>query len=318
MQIEHPLPIDPSFVSSAEYVQSLLSFITSSDLFQTLCGGVHILDFLTKQPDLYSAVLPLDWREWFQLHDLPTILDLFLREDNPGLQALRLPESSWRHCRSPPASLLDYVITIRRHALKREFKASTETGAANALPRHIAVGMKPKKIHEVQNLAKYIDHLSTQISSSSPHDITHAVDFGSGQNYLGRALASPPYKMNVAALESKSLNISGAKTMDVTAKIAEKEKIMRNKKLYRRGWNGEANPLNNSIDKDALRGDPQPFDILETPNVAMNYPRGSGIGKVQYIERFIRDGELSDVMCRLKTTIDPQTPEPHVMVVSLQ
>ena len=57
MIVKCPLPVKSGFNDAEAYVESLLSFITSSKLFQNLCGGVHILDFLTKEPDLYSTVL---------------------------------------------------------------------------------------------------------------------------------------------------------------------------------------------------------------------------------------------------------------------
>ena len=130
---------------------------------------------------------------------------------------------------------------IRRHALLRDLKGRIQRTSSNlstsqgALPRHVAVGMKPKKIHEVENFVQYIDNLIADIDKSNTQPITHVIDFGSGQSYLGRALASPPHNKRVVALESKEHNIKGAKNMDVTAKLVEKEKIIRNKKQFRMG-----------------------------------------------------------------------------------
>jgi hypothetical protein len=95
--------------------------------------------------------------------------------------------------------------------------------------------MKVKKVHEVDNFARYVDKLTVDISASGKKEITHLVDFGSGQNYLGRALAAPPYSKHIIAVESKQHNIEGAKNMDVLAKLVPKPMVMRNKKEFRAG-----------------------------------------------------------------------------------
>ena len=86
-----PLPVNPGsgFASADDFVESLLSFVTSNELFQKLCGGVHILDFLTKEPDLYDTILPEDWRIWFRYRDVSEILDLLIREDLTYIGSVR-------------------------------------------------------------------------------------------------------------------------------------------------------------------------------------------------------------------------------------
>ncbi|RMZ68141.1 methyltransferase 25 [Pyrenophora seminiperda CCB06] len=228
-----PLPLPPGFTSTDEYVESLLNFSTSSWLLQTLCGGVHILDFYTRSPDLYSHILPQTWREWFKTRDIMDILDLLMREDlsqfsDNGLEI-------WRHGPAPPDELLQYIKAVRKHLLARDFPppSSTLEPQRTALPRHIAMGMKVKKVHEVDNFARYIDKLTSEIAESGRKPITHLVDFGSGQNYLGRALAASPYSKHIVAVESKQHNIDGAKNMDILAKLVPKPLVMRNKKEYR-------------------------------------------------------------------------------------
>ena len=304
-----------------------MSFATSCELFQRLCGGVHILDFLTKEPDLYSTVLPQDWRDWFQLQDISDILDLLMREDSSVLEALRSTdgkvsrgETLWRDSQAPPVSLLEYILTIRRHSLGRDFVPSCHVKDSKkaTLQRHVAVGMKPKKIHEVQNFVKYIDDLSEHIASSSPHDISHIIDFGSGQNYLGRALASAPYIRRVVALESKQLNIDGARSMDVHAKLVEKEKIMRNKKQYRSEMNSNT-PL-------------MDHPLLSTPatTISPSIPSSQTFHKshpvlvkhqderITYVEMLIQNGDLSQVIERIPKPSSPSgSSEPQLMVTSL-
>ncbi|MDI1485848.1 MAG: hypothetical protein OHK93_004037 [Ramalina farinacea] len=313
------LPINPSFQDSQEFVESLLNFVTSSELFQTLCGGIHLLDFLTVKPNYYCTILPLEWREWFDLHDVDALLDFFLREDQNVLEDLRnsilndedsiLPDvqrSSWRGLPAPPASLLDYILAIRKHSLNRGFAASDSRSVSSTIPRQVAVGMKPKKIHEVWNFSRYIEQLTDSLAESTDHQISHIIDYGSGQNYLGRTLASPPYCKSVIALESRQHNIDGAKTMDVTAKLVEKEMRMRNKKQYRSG-----------IEQTCLPSEPKSSSMRASGIVG----EASGqlrIGNVQYIETMIENGDLSEVTQTMRSRCLPSSQaDLSFLVVSL-
>lgn len=142
---------------------------------------------------------------------------------------------TWRHGPIPPGELLDYIKQVRKHLLCRDFPPPNSglKPEKTAIPRHIATGMKVKKIHEVDNFARYIDRLTSDMAASSKKPITHLVDFGSGQNYLGRVLAATPYSKHIVAVESAQHNIDGAKNMDIMAKLVEKPIVMRNKKEYR-------------------------------------------------------------------------------------
>ena len=338
MPVEWPLPHSPDFDNAEAYVESLLTFVTSSELFQTLCGGVHILDFLTKEPDLYSAVIPEAWRLWFRLHDVPDILDLLMKENDCLLECFKSStdvlsteskglSSTWRNGPCPPTSLVEYVQAIRRHALNREFRplgasAAPASAGSGPLPRHVAVGMKPKKIHEVENFVTYINGLTNDINTTDGYNISHIVDFGSGQNYLGRALASPPYNKQVIALESKQLNIKEAKSMDITAGLTEKEKSMRNKKQYRKG-------------SQSLSHDPNAFQSGNTPlgsssqvpvhrNIHGSVDRANldeSKGRIQYIESVIQNGDLStvahEIKCPLNNSDGVIRSDPQLMVISL-
>ena len=219
----------------------------------------------------------------------------------------------------PPASLIEYTRTIRRHTLERNVKLnhdvpSSESGTRNSLARSVAVGMKPKKIHEVGNFVEYIDKLTSMIDSSSEHEISHVVDFGSGQNYLGRALASPPYCKNVVAIESKHHNINGAKTMDVISKLVKKEKVMRNKKLFRMGLEDETNSSSSAwIDG--------PSELLSESEMAEHkvQQQHKKCGNIQYIESNIINGDLSVIFPQIKQcpVQSPDTEDPQLLVISL-
>ncbi|KAF2140292.1 uncharacterized protein K452DRAFT_289050 [Aplosporella prunicola CBS 121167] len=130
----------------------------------------------------------------------------------------------------PPGDLIRFIKDIRRHSLKRDWQPMEKSAK---LPRHIAVGMKVKKVHEVQHFAEYVDRLTNDITASSSHKITHIADFGSGQNYLGRALASQPFNKHIIAIEGRPHNIVGAKEMDVLAGLAPKKVRIVNKKEHR-------------------------------------------------------------------------------------
>ena len=327
----YPLPLQEN-ISDTDYVESLLSFITSSDLFQRLCGGIHILDFLTQEPDLYSAVLPQAWTEWFQLLEVSDILDLFLREDITVIETLidfndgswrkkhdTLP--TWRGFPCPPSSLLNYVHAIRKHTLLRDSKGGIQRADPNpstslgGLPRHVAVGMKPKKIHEVENFVQYIDDLIADIDKSNIQPITHVIDFGSGQNYLGRALASPPHNKSIVALESKEHNIKGAKDMDATAKLVKKEKIIRNKKQFRRG-------IEAGDTQQQFYGAKSAQYVCSQHQSALIAPKTDPkIGNIQYIETRIEDGDLSRIVGQIRPVHAPNSSatsiEPGLMVISL-
>jgi hypothetical protein len=300
MAPEKALPYCDEFASAEEYIESLLSFATSSTLFQTLCGGVHILDFFTQTPSLYDTVLPAPWRDY--LMDIPTmsLLDLLIRLDLTDLTSLP------RELQTPPESLLEYIKNIRRHSLNRGYKPRPLN--QKTLPRHVAVGMVPKKIHEVANFADYVDSLAADMSSRTGRELTHFVDFGSGQNYLGRTLALPPYNRHIIAVEGREINIEGSKRMDITANLAEREVVMRNKKLYVKQLvekeevpedkrnkayrKAVAEPM---PENDEAKGDFRPYNEIKA-----TYKTGEGVGSVQYVQALLNDGDLSEVVPQIE------------------
>jgi len=287
------LPIPDEFTEVEAYVKSLLHFATTSTLFQTLCGGVHILDFFTEESSLYERIIPEQWRSWFADCGSMELLDLLMRDDLNEVQ-------SRADFEAPPASMVQYIKAVRKHSLKRSF--NPRSPKQKSLPRHVSVGMVPKKIHEVTNFAEYVVSIAEGIDTLDGHAITHFVDFGSGQNYLGRALASPPYNKHFIAVERKELNIKGAKNMDVLARLAERETVMRNKKLYRQRLDSMI-PQDQLKDK-ALRRAARPkqlivqdaVDMRPSRDLATIYTPSEGKGSIQYVEHIIDDGNLSDVV----------------------
>ena len=320
------LPIPLEFPSDEAYIDSLLRFSTSNQLFQHLCGGVHILDFLTQEPDLYSSLLPQEWRDWLQNYEIQDILNFLIWVDLSTQLSDAYASAEAQECgtkvgkgtgdqSSPPPSLVDYVSEIRRHTLVRDLKPdcssqSPAVGKSCTLTRTVATGMKPKKIHEVGNFVQYIDKLIDLINSDCNHQVSHLVDFGSGQNYLGRALASPPYFKNVVAIESKSHNIEGAKTLDVTAKLAKNEKILRNKKAFRSRRIDQSDDAHTNALTGKMKMLNEPLDRRASDN---------GAGSIQYVERVIKDGDLSDIMPQIQqigaADTDPYCPQ--LLVISL-
>ncbi|KAK5239180.1 hypothetical protein LTR40_014770, partial [Exophiala xenobiotica] len=173
--------------------------------------------------------------------------------------------------------------------------------------------MKTKKVHEVTNFAAYIGNLSADVSGRFGEPIS-VVDFGSGQNYLGRTLASPPYNKHVIAVERRHHNIVGARGMDVHAKLAKKEKIMRNKKEWKRqlatlqnSGNGNGNGNGNDLPTPPPeKVDTEHSSCLVVPDQAsfaeadITYeeadPEDPDKGSMTYVEHDVQDGYLEDIL----------------------
>lgn len=302
-----PLPLSDEWEDADSYVASLLSFATSSVLWSNLCGGVHILDFLTRQPDLYTTVIPADWRDFFDHHDIGDILDLLLREDiKPFLKEdsenNEVPETettrSWRNGPRPPQSLVQYIQEVRRHSLRREFVPKE---AVEKLPRSTAVGMKPKKRHEVEHFSRYVASLTEDINAARGKKISHIVDFGSGLNYLGRTLASPPYSQDIIAIERRQNNITSAKGKDIHAKLAKKTIVLRNKKEYKAKLLGlepsELEPESRTSSPSDTADDQTELATVIVPASHNDKPNEHLIdARMHYVEHEIQDGYLEPII----------------------
>ena len=236
------------------------------------------------------------------------LLDLLMRDD------LDQPRANL-----PPESLLKYIREIRKHSLQRTVSPIRQS--VTKLPRHIAVGMIPKKIHEVTNFADYVVGVADDVSQTPGKEITHFVDFGSGQNYLGRTLASPPYNKHIVAVESKELNIAGAKSMDVLAGVAEREKVMRNKKLYRAQQYGTtpAEQLKDNTLRTAAKLQKTPAssvsDLRPSRDLATVYTPTDGKGYIQYVEHVVKDGDLTNVVEQIEN-MKSEAPSGNVQVIT--
>ncbi|POR36015.1 Uncharacterized protein TPAR_03776 [Tolypocladium paradoxum] len=291
---ESPLPYRGDFSSPEEYVQTLLEFVRTTDVFQILCGGVHILDFFTTEPGLFHAAVPEEWHAFLLSCDIMRLLDLLMRDD--------LDKLDFEDGQGPPASLLQYIRSIRDLSLRREFHPPQQQ--LPVLPRSVAVGMKPKKIHEVTNFADYVTRLSDDMADSCGDGVSHFVDFGSGQNYLGRALASEPYNRRVVAVEGRENNVAAARGLDRLSGLAVKEKVMRNKKLWNkilevRGPHkeGDAEALASAIQQVAGA---EAFDFRPIDELESRYAVEDGKGHVQYVSGKLDSGELADVISMIE------------------
>ncbi|KAF2220663.1 methyltransferase domain-containing protein [Elsinoe ampelina] len=300
---EKPLPIDASFTSPEEYISSLLNLITTSKLVRTLCGGVHMLEFFTFEPGLYTAILPETWRDFFSAHDIMDVLDLLMREDLD-----RLDHGPWKTS-IPPKDLLEYIRTVRRHTLDHRFDGPEPT----PLTREVALGMGVKKVHEVGQFTSYISRLTEDLAAASPDSsITHIIDLGSGQGYLPRALASPPHDHTVVGVESREHNVTGSQNWDILAKLAPKPApIMRNKKIYKEELaqqraNGTV-PVKIDPSKRDRKGDRGFFSHPGLPNLSIPADREdvnvscmpTSQGAVQYVSHYLLDGDLTRITSQI-------------------
>ncbi|CAJ2508165.1 Uu.00g093510.m01.CDS01 [Anthostomella pinea] len=310
-----PLPYPDCWSDPDEYVERLLEFATTSETFQILCGGVHILDFFTSEPSLFSSVVPPDWQAFILQCDSMRLLDLLMRDD---LDALEEQEPR------PPESLLGYIRDIRRFALARE--CSSDEDKLPKLTRQVSVGMKPKKIHEVRNFASYVGKLSDDIAAECHQKITHFVDFGSGQNYLGRALASAPYNKQIVAVEGREHNIASAKELDMFAGVSEKPKIMRNKKLFLQQL--DSMTPEDKLDPKALRRAAKALKISEDhvpdfrPRADFEQPvyaPEEGKGFIRYVTGRLESGDLADVVGQLeeKSLIDNNRDQKDLRLMAI-
>ncbi|TGJ85759.1 hypothetical protein E0Z10_g3000 [Xylaria hypoxylon] len=306
-----PLPYPDCWATPEDYVDNLLQFVTTSEIFQILCGGVHVLDFFTSEPGLFSSVVPDEWQPWLLQCDSMRLLDILIREDVDSL-----PDPQ------PPESLSRYIKDIRGFSLAREF--SSREDRLPTLTWQMSVGMKPKKIHEVRNFANYVDQLASDIQAEFDNSITHFVDFGSGQNYLGRALASAPYNKQIVAVEGREHNIAGAKELDIMARVVEKPKIMRNKKLWmqqldsmtpedqrgERALKRAAKAINTSEDYAADLRPRKEFEAVYTPE--------EGKGSIRYIEGRLESGDLADIIDQLESThLEPAVRQTDLRLMAI-
>jgi hypothetical protein len=116
------------------------------------------------------------------------------------------------------------------------------------------------------------------------------------------------------AIESRQENAERAKEFDVMAKLAAKQKWMRNKKAFRDGLEG---PGTGVSPKPVVPGElptPPPEHnsglVQRAPEVEL--PE-AGNGKIQYIEHRIQDGDLKHVIER----IPDSGTEKNLMIMSL-
>ena len=321
MAPERPLPHNERFASPEEYTQELLEFVTTSEVFQILCGGVHILDFFTIQPGLFHASLPKEWHPFLLSCPIMRFLDLLVRDD--------LDDFTYKGEHQPPDSLIDYIRSVRDLSLSR--KVSPQANNLPKLPRSLSVGMKPKKIHEVSNFAEYVERLSEDVSERGGGRISHYVDFGSGQNYLGRALASEPYNRQVVAVEGREINVNAAKSFDITSGLVAAPKVRRNKKLWSKvrdaaGPEGLKDPEARAraikeVEEETGNGT-QEVEFNTKRHLAKTHitEAEAGKGYVQYVYGKLDSGDLADVISniqQLDLSQEEEKEQLNLMAVSI-
>jgi hypothetical protein len=145
--------------------------------------------------------------------------------------------------------------------------------------------MNQKKYHEVVHFSKYVNDLCDTVAEERGEAISHIVDFGSGQNYLGRTLASPPYNRHIIAIERKHQFISGAKGMDIHAKLAKKQKRI----VYK--TNGRRNRKGLENDQDTTPSTPEVEVVENVPNDASTEP-GAGDGEDSTVFNVLLDIDI--------------------------
>lgn len=321
MAPERPLPFTGDYASPDEYIEELLQFVNSSARFQIFCGGVHILDFFTIQPGMFHYAVPHEWHDFVLECDIMDFLALLVTED--------LDSYTYDGEHQPPESLLQYIRTIRNLSLSRSYVQKTSQPPPLALT--VARGMKTKKLHEVRNFAEYVTHLSEDIKSLNGDDISHYVDFGSGQNYLGRALASEPYNRHVIAVEGREHNNAAARGLDVGSGLATRPEVRRNKKIWNKikeragpGYRDDPERLAKAVQevvKEEAGGEAgeEAFDFRSFQELGATYEREPGKGAVQYISGRLDSGDMSEVIAGIEgiDLSDAEKKELKLMAISI-
>lgn len=314
MPPSNPLPTSDEFSSAEHYVSSLLDFASTNDLFQILCGGVHILDFFTNEPGLFEWVLEPEWQEFLMECDPMALLDFLLRDDPDAPETGR----SWPEA---PESLRQYVKDIRRLSLKRSF--TPVKPRLPVIPRQVAVGMNVKKKHEVINFADYVDRLAADIARLTGTEMTHFIDFGSGQNYLGRTLASAPYSKDIVAVERHEHNQAGARELDVLAGIAETEKVLRNKKIWQSLVDSKKDA--NDLDEKARRRKAEQHtaeqiaaaELRPRKELEAIYRPEEGRGLIKYVTGRLETGDLSEVLNKIHDADIPEEKRKELSLMAI-
>ncbi|KAK7724964.1 hypothetical protein SLS63_008366 [Diaporthe eres] len=309
-----PLPISDEFTSAEDYVSSLLDFASTNDLFQILCGGVHILDFFTNEPGLFQWVLEPEWQKFLMECDPMALLDFLLRDDLDAPET----ERSWPEA---PESLRRYVKDVRRLSLRRSFRPVKPR--LPVIPRQVAVGMNVKKKHEVTNFADYVDRLAADIARLTGTEMTHFIDFGSGQNYLGRTLASAPYSKDIVAVERHEHNQAGARELDVLAGIAETEKVLRNKKIWQSLVDSKKDAEN--LDEKARRRKAEQHtaeqiaaaELRPRKELEAIYRPEEGRGLIKYVTGRLETGDLSEVLNKIHDADIPEEKRKELSLMAI-
>jgi hypothetical protein len=314
MRPDKSLPISDEFASEDDYVEAVLQYASTNDVFQILSGGIHILDFFISEPGLFYQVIPDDWQGFLLECEPMAFLDFLMRDNLDSID----PSSTAARA---PSSLIQYVQDIRRFSLRRNFTPRKQK--LPVLPQSLRSGMRVKKVHEVTNFADYVDRL-VQYCDNEGEGITHFIDFGSGQNYLGRTLAVEPYNRNVIAVESKEANINGAKALDILSGLAEASRVSRNKKVYMRMIDSEKpvenlnsrarkrleTPLTPEVVESAELRPRKEFGVTYLPDVCK--------GSLDYVQGRLENGDLTEVIQKVVKEVSPdQNSALRLMAISI-
>ncbi|KAH0832235.1 hypothetical protein J3R83DRAFT_13209 [Lanmaoa asiatica] len=179
---------------------------------------------------LHGQELPSQWSPWWAWAS-----DYALVHPGHAPAWLQLMHYFTRPCGDDrpkvdiPPELCSLVDSVRGLQLQR---APSEYGTRNAGDRSYHIS--PKKEHEVDRMSSYIHHL---VHSESPRSIWHAVDVGSGQGYLSRALQELDF--HVLALDNNENQTSGAKRWKT------KEAVRKLKREHRTKPEGVRKPTKN-------------------------------------------------------------------------
>ncbi|KAI9253932.1 methyltransferase domain-containing protein [Phascolomyces articulosus] len=200
---EKEINLPYGFKDPIEYLKALVLW---AEKFQWL-HDLHIVDFFTHEQ---WNMIDQEWRlaleqeeNWFD-----TVIQL------PSFEPVINP--SW------PDTLKEYIHETHRLSLLR---VRPKNEKHTQFKKHMLFGMTGKKIHEVERMSDLIQQVAKQ------HGISSALDLGSGQGYLSRALAFH-HDMNVLAVDMSEIQTKGAERFDRRV-IRHEEKYKEDQEGYR-------------------------------------------------------------------------------------
>lgn len=164
----------------------------------------HVVNFITN--NFWDTIIPNDIREEIDLKGTELVLSNFW-SDNPIPDSLTnfVTSSTCNNLNSYPSSCYLELDDVYKTLQSWGYKPINKSFELKEF-------MAPKKMHEVEVMAKLVANFSNYVST----DVI--VDIGGGKGYLSSLLALA-YNFNVLGIDSQSINSEGAKNRTIKFEV---------------------------------------------------------------------------------------------------